>query len=75
MAIERAGIYFSPSGSTRLMAHDIIHMLAKDKESLLLFVGTFRCKYRPAIVFFFDKPAGFMGSNYCRLINFIKNKY
>jgi cell volume regulation protein A len=36
VAIERAGVYISPNGSTRLMANDVVHVLAEDPESLQL---------------------------------------
>ncbi len=37
LAIKRAGVYISPNGSTKLLANDILHVLAEDKDSLELF--------------------------------------
>ncbi len=36
LAIKRAGVYISPNGSTKLQANDILHVLAEDKNALLL---------------------------------------
>jgi potassium/hydrogen antiporter len=34
LAVKRTDVYIAPNGSTRLMAHDILYVLAEDKESL-----------------------------------------
>jgi cell volume regulation protein A len=36
LAIKRAGIYISPNGSTKLLANDILYVLAEDKNALEL---------------------------------------
>ncbi len=37
LAIKRADVYISPNGSTKLLANDILHVLAEDESSLDLF--------------------------------------
>ena len=37
LAIKRADVYISPNGSTKLLANDILHVLAEDQSSLELF--------------------------------------
>jgi cell volume regulation protein A len=34
LAIKRSGVFIAPNGSTKLMAGDILHVLAEDKNSL-----------------------------------------
>lgn len=36
LAIKRAGVFISPNGSTKLLANDVLHVLAEDKDSLEL---------------------------------------
>ncbi|MEO7522515.1 MAG: cation:proton antiporter, partial [Ferruginibacter sp.] len=34
IAVKRAGVYIAPNGSTKLLANDIIYLLAEDKKTL-----------------------------------------
>ena len=36
LAIKRAGVYITPNGSTKLMANDILYVLAEDKRAIAL---------------------------------------
>jgi cell volume regulation protein A len=34
LAIKRSDVFIAPNGSTKLMANDILHVLAEDKHAL-----------------------------------------